>query len=61
VHYPLFATAARLLARIDWLDRQTTFGSAFIAVSATKPSSMGGEENQQDASEQSKNPANPSS
>jgi ubiquinone/menaquinone biosynthesis C-methylase UbiE len=37
-HYPPCGTAARLLAPIDlWLGRRTTFGSAFIAVSATKP------------------------
>ncbi len=37
VHYPPFGTAARLLAPIDLcLGRQTTFGSAFIAVLATK-------------------------
>jgi ubiquinone/menaquinone biosynthesis C-methylase UbiE len=38
VHYPPFGTAAWLLAPIDpWLGRQTTFGSAFVAVLATKP------------------------
>jgi ubiquinone/menaquinone biosynthesis C-methylase UbiE len=38
VHYPPFAAAARLVSPIDlWLGRQTTFGAAFIAVSAVKP------------------------
>ncbi len=38
VHYPPSALAARLLASVDlWIGRQTTFGSAFLAVSATKP------------------------
>ena len=61
VHYPPFGTAARLLAPIDlWLGRQTTFGSAFIAVLATKPTQRVGEENHQDhASEQSKNATDP--
>jgi hypothetical protein len=37
VHYPPCGVAARLLAPIDpWLGRQTTLGSAFIAMSATK-------------------------
>ncbi len=37
-HYPPCGFAARLLAPIDlWLGRQTTFGSAFIAVLAVKP------------------------
>ena len=37
VHYPPCGIAARFLAPVDlWLGRQTTFGSAFIAVSATK-------------------------
>ncbi len=38
VHYPPYGFAARLLAPVDlWLGRRTTLGSAFIAVSATKP------------------------
>jgi ubiquinone/menaquinone biosynthesis C-methylase UbiE len=42
VHYPPCGTAARLFAPIDlWLGRQTTFGSAFIAVLATKPTQVG--------------------
>jgi len=37
VHYPPCRIVAELLAPIDlWLGRKTTFGSAFIAVSATK-------------------------
>jgi len=37
VHYPPCRIAAELLAPIDlWLGRKTTFGSAFIAVSAMK-------------------------
>lgn len=37
-YYPPCATAARLLAPFDlWIGRQTTLGSAFIAVSAMKP------------------------
>jgi ubiquinone/menaquinone biosynthesis C-methylase UbiE len=37
-HYPPSRFAAQLLAPVDlWLGRQTTFGSTFIAVSATKP------------------------
>jgi DNA invertase Pin-like site-specific DNA recombinase len=36
--YPPCGAAARLLAPVDlWLGRQTTIGSAFIAMSATKP------------------------
>jgi SAM-dependent methyltransferase len=46
VHYPPFGIVARLLAPIDlWLGRQTTFGSAFVAVLATKPNQRVGEEN----------------
>ncbi|MDO8877789.1 MAG: class I SAM-dependent methyltransferase [Pseudolabrys sp.] len=38
VHYPPCRLAAEVLAPIDlWIGRQTTLGSAFIAVSATKP------------------------
>lgn len=38
VHYPPCGIAAVLLAPVDpWLGRSTTFGSAFIAVSARKP------------------------
>jgi ubiquinone/menaquinone biosynthesis C-methylase UbiE len=38
VYYPPCGFAAKLLAPVDvWLGRQTTLGSAFIAVSATKP------------------------
>ena len=37
VHYPPCRLAAQLLASVDlWLGRQTTLGSAFFAVSATK-------------------------
>lgn len=39
-HYPPCELAARVLAPVDlWIGRQTTFGSTFIAVSATKPMS----------------------
>ena len=38
VHYAPCEFAAQVLAPVDlWIGRQTTFGSAFIAVSATKP------------------------
>ena len=38
VYYPPCGTAAELFAPVDlWLGRTTTFGSAFIAVSAIKP------------------------
>lgn len=38
VHYPPCGMAAELFAPVDlWLGRNTTFGSAFIAFSATKP------------------------
>jgi SAM-dependent methyltransferase len=38
VHYPPCGTAAELFAPVDlWLGQKTTFGSAFIAVSAMKP------------------------
>ena len=38
VFYPHFGLAASLMARVDpWLGRRTTFGAAFIALSATKP------------------------
>ena len=38
VHYPPYGVAARLLAPVDLrLGQKTTFGSAFIALSATKP------------------------
>lgn len=38
VFYPRIAVAARLLAPLDgWLGRLTTFGAAFIAISAVKP------------------------
>jgi hypothetical protein len=37
-HYPPCGLAAQLLAPVDlWLGRQTTLGSAFIAMSAAKP------------------------
>lgn len=43
VHYPPCGVAARLLAPFDlWIGQQTTFGSAFLAVSATKPIQMVG-------------------
>ena len=61
VHYPPCGTAARLLSPIDlWLGRQMTFGSAFIAVLAMKPTQTAGEKNHQDhASEQSYNSTDP--
>ena len=38
IHYPPFAAAARLLAPFDlWIGRKTTFGSAFLALAAVKP------------------------
>ena len=38
VHYPPCGLAAQVLAPVDlWIGRQTTLGSTFIAVSATKP------------------------
>lgn len=41
VHYPPYGSAAELLAPVDlWLGRRTTFGSAFIAVSAIKPTEV---------------------
>jgi SAM-dependent methyltransferase len=37
VHYPPYGVAARLLAPVDlWLGQQTTFGAAFLAMSAAK-------------------------
>lgn len=37
-YYPPFGLAAQLLAPADgWLGRTTTFGAAFVVVSATKP------------------------
>jgi ubiquinone biosynthesis O-methyltransferase len=37
VHYPPCGVAARLLTSVDlWLGQQTTFGAAFLAISATK-------------------------
>ncbi len=46
VNYPPCGVAARLLAPIDlWIGQQTTFGSAFLAVSATKPAEFAGKEN----------------
>ena len=39
VFYPQFAAAARLMAPWDrWLGRRTTFGAAFVVISARKPS-----------------------
>ena len=39
IYYPRCALAARLLAPCDgWLSRATTFGAAFLALAATKPS-----------------------
>jgi ubiquinone/menaquinone biosynthesis C-methylase UbiE len=39
VHYPPCAVAARLLAPFDfWIGQKTTFGSAFLALKAVKPS-----------------------
>ncbi len=38
IHYPPFALAARLLTPVDLcIGRHATFGSAFLALSATKP------------------------
>lgn len=38
VHYPPCGLAAQVIAPVDlWIGRQTTLGSTFIAVSATKP------------------------
>lgn len=38
IHYPPFAMAAEVVSPVDlWLGRRTTFGSAFIVISATKP------------------------
>lgn len=38
VHYPPCALAAKIVSPVDlWLGRKTTFGSAFIVISATKP------------------------
>lgn len=37
VHYPPWGIAARLLAPVDlWLGQETTFGAAFLAMSAAK-------------------------
>ena len=44
VHYPPWRFAAELLAPIDlWIGRQTTFGAAFVAISATKPVQVAGD------------------
>ena len=44
VHYPPCRFAAELLAPIDlWMGRQTTFGSAFVAISATKAAQVAGD------------------
>jgi ubiquinone/menaquinone biosynthesis C-methylase UbiE len=44
VHYPPCRFAAELLAPIDlWIGRQTTFGSAFVAISATKVVQVAGD------------------
>ncbi len=44
VHYPPCRFAAELLAPIDlWIGRQTTFGAAFVAISATKPVQVAGD------------------
>ena len=38
VFYPPFGWAATLMARVDpWLGRCTTFGAAFLVLSAMKP------------------------
>ena len=38
IHYPRCAAAAQLLAPVDlWIGRKTTFGSAFLALAAMKP------------------------
>jgi SAM-dependent methyltransferase len=43
VHYPPSGVAARLLAPIDlWLGRETTFGAAFLAMSAAKQPDVSG-------------------
>ncbi|MBR2813100.1 MAG: class I SAM-dependent methyltransferase [Reyranella sp.] len=42
IYYPPYEWAASLLARFDpWMARWTTFGAAFIAVSAGKPGRKG--------------------
>jgi hypothetical protein len=47
VHYPPCRFAARFIAPIDlWIGRRTTFGSAFLAISATKSIQMAGEVHQ---------------
>jgi 2-polyprenyl-3-methyl-5-hydroxy-6-metoxy-1,4-benzoquinol methylase len=46
VHYPPCGVAARLLAPVDlWIGRHSTFGSAFLAVSAKRPVTMAGKQN----------------
>jgi ubiquinone/menaquinone biosynthesis C-methylase UbiE len=41
IHYPPFGLAAKLLASVDLcMGRHATFGSAFLALSATKPTQM---------------------
>lgn len=46
IFYPPWGIAARLFARFDpWLGRRTTFGAAFIAVSASKPARETNSEN----------------
>ncbi|WP_291842483.1 class I SAM-dependent methyltransferase [Bradyrhizobium sp.] len=43
VYYPPFGIAARLLAPVDlWLGQETTFGAAFLAMSAAKVERVGG-------------------
>lgn len=49
VHYPPCTTAARLFAPVDlWFGRKTTFGSALIVVSATKPIEFAREKRRKD-------------
>jgi ubiquinone/menaquinone biosynthesis C-methylase UbiE len=49
VHYPPCGIAAGIFAAVDpWLGRKTTLGSAFIAVSAIKPTEIACEESHQD-------------
>jgi SAM-dependent methyltransferase len=44
IHYPPFSLAAKLLAPVDLLIGQhATFGSAFLALTATKPAQMVGQ------------------
>lgn len=61
VHHPPCGFAARLVAPVDlWLGRKSTFGAAFIAVSAIKPIEKSGLASRQAyAREQNKKAADP--